>query len=369
MLAPASAFCSSETTEWSRRPPGHGSSSLFLVGLLAAIMLSPRHAYGHSRDGPGNEGDRQGEGSVPSRPAAKDTVTGDRFTTPAVCSTPTVKPFAGDQIHLAYLGYQWPGPAADPRNERQRRPIPDRMHRQDFADTTHETPWKSAQVVATAAGFGLAWADALHEGTRTATANLTIRLARGDAPIRASSSIFRADRSRAPRCAPRKSSKQSRATSRHGSPHPTSGSGGSWEIERKYLKRKLWPRGSGLPVVITTDARAVLDRRRRTRAIDSTEHLRPDDPDQGDQRCDTNVSPFHVNHGQRQPGLGDRPVLRNSVHACGRTDPADDGRRHGQGHWQAPLAGVGLRRTKQPSFRSTVSTVSRRPPTNRAGIG
>ena len=58
------------------------------------------------------------------------------------------------------------------------------MRKADFVDTTYETPWTTAQVVATAAGFGLGWADAAKdEDANVDPRNLTIRLAREDAPI------------------------------------------------------------------------------------------------------------------------------------------------------------------------------------------
>ena len=91
----------------------------------------------------------------------------------------------------------------------------------------------------------------------------------------------------------------------------TSGPGDSFEIEREYLKRKLWPRRIG-PACCAHHRyrRAFLDPWDRSRAFDSAEDFRLDDPDQGDQRPHASDFALPGESRTRQLRLGDCPLLR-----------------------------------------------------------
>ena len=132
------------------------------------------------------------------------------------------------------------------------------MRKEDFVDTTYESPWNTAQVVATAAGFGLGWANASQEDdAERRSAQPDHSACAEDVPISG-------------RLVDLEGRPVAGATIRHQEilepdqgdlsawiAASTAGTGGSYEIEREYLKRKLWPGALG-------PAHRDHDRRRRT---------------------------------------------------------------------------------------------------------
>ncbi len=191
----------------------------------------------------------------PGPDPSKFATTGDRIEFAGRVVDPEGNPVAGAKLHLAHFGYNGQAPPAIRATSDRDGRFSINVTKRDFADSTYETPWTTAQVVATAAGFGLGWADTFkHEDANIYPHNLTVRLARGGVPI------------------------SGRLVDLEGRPvvgatigheeilEPVStdlsawmaaskaGAAGSYELEREYLKRKLWPRASGLPVELITDA-------------------------------------------------------------------------------------------------------------------
>jgi beta-lactamase regulating signal transducer with metallopeptidase domain len=306
------------------------------VGLLAAFMLSLVTVRPNS---------------VVSTAAPKDAVSGDRFQYAGRVLDPDGKPFAGAKLHLAYFGYQGQGPPPIRATSDSEGRFQIEVHRKDFVDSTDETPWKSAQVVATAAGFGLGWADASpDEHSHVDPRNLTIRLVPGDAPISGRlvdlqghpvvGALVRHQEILEPEQGDLSSWLEA----------STTGSGGSWEIERKYLKRKLWPRGSGLPIVITTDAQgqfsiAGVGRERLIRLNISGPTIQTKEISV----VTRDVAAFHVNHGRGSPDWGIALYYGTRfTHASAPTQPVsgiitdkDTGK---------PLAGVRIASDKTAEF-------------------
>ncbi len=248
------------------------------------------------------QGPKTTAGTVSPRAA----VTADRFEYAGRVLDPDGQPVAGAKLHLAYFGYNGQAAPAIRATSDAKGQFRIEVSKADFVDTTDETPWTTAQVVATAAGFGLGWADAAkEEDAKSDPRNLTIRLAREDAPISG-------------RLVDLEGRPVAGATVRHHEilepeqgdlsawiATSTAGTGGSYEIEREYLKRKLWPRGSGLPVAITTDAlgRFSIDGVGRERLI----RLNISGPTIQTKAIGVltrTVAPFKVNHGRGSPDWG-----------------------------------------------------------------
>ena len=188
------------------------------------------------------------------------TPTGDRFEFAGRVLDPDDKPIAGAKLHLAYFGYNGQVPPAIRATSDSTGHFRIDVRKEDFVDTNYETPWITVQVVATAEGFGLGWAEAsewadVHASVakKVDPQNLTVRLARDDPPISG-------------RVVDLEGRPVAGATIRPAEilepPSPdlsawiaasTKGAEGSIELERVYLKRKLFPRVSGLPIAIVTD--------------------------------------------------------------------------------------------------------------------
>jgi beta-lactamase regulating signal transducer with metallopeptidase domain len=223
------------------------------VGLVAALLLSmiTLRPPATAQEMKATQGPKTIAGTV----SPKAAVATDRFEYSGRVLDPYGKPVAGAKLHLAYFGYNGQAAPAIRATSDALGRFRIEVSKADFVDTTYETPWTTAQVVATAAGFGLGWADAAkEEDAKSDPRNLTIRLPHEDAPISG-------------RLVDLEGRPVAGATVRHQEilepeqgelsawiAASTTGSGGAFEIEREYLKRKLRPRVSGLPVVVTTDA-------------------------------------------------------------------------------------------------------------------
>ena len=103
----------------------------------------------------------------------------------------------------------------------------------------------------------------------------------------------------------------------------TNGKGGSVEIEREYFQRKLWPRGSGLPVAIVTDNEG----RFLIRGVGAERLLRlevsgPTVQSKGINVLTKSVSPFQVNIGRGSTDWGIALYYGASfTHAAAPTKP------------------------------------------------
>jgi hypothetical protein len=320
------------------------------VGLLAAVMLSmvtvrPSAATAQEMKIP------PGTKTAVSSAAAKDTDTGDRFQYAGRVLDPNGKPFAGAKLHLAYFGYQPQAqPAIRATSDNEGRFQID-VQRKDFVDSTYETPWKSAQVVATATGFGLGWADASpDEHSNTDPRNLTIRLVQSDAPISGRLVDLQGHPVVGAMVRHQEILEPEQGDLSSWLAASTTSSGGSWEIERNYLKRKLWPRGSGLSIVITTDAQghfsiAGVGRERLIRLNISGPTIQSKEISV----LTRDVAAFHVNHGRGSPDWGIALYYgTHFTHAFAPTQPVSGiitDRETGK-----PLAGVRIASDKTAEF-------------------
>jgi beta-lactamase regulating signal transducer with metallopeptidase domain len=223
------------------------------LGLTAALLLSmvtirPSVATAQEMKAMKNS-------NKPGSDPGKAATTADRFEYAGRVVDHDGNPVAGAKMHLAYFGYNGQAPPAIRATSDRDGRFRIKLTNADFADSTDEAPWTSAQVVATAPGFGLGWADAFaHEDANADALNLTVRLTREGVPISG-------------RLVDLEGRPVAGATIRHQEIlEPVSadvsawmaaakaGTEGSHELEREYLKRKLWPRASGLPVEFSTDA-------------------------------------------------------------------------------------------------------------------
>ncbi|HEX3447765.1 MAG TPA: M56 family metallopeptidase, partial [Isosphaeraceae bacterium] len=230
------------------------------TGLLATLLLSMvtlRPSAATAQEMKEAKQVTRNQAADASRTA---TSAGDRFEYAGRVLDPDGKPFAGAKLHLAYFGYTGQTSPAIRAMSDSGGHFRIAVRKEDFVDTTQERPWATARVVATAEGFGLGWADAgewadVHasEAKKIDPLNLTVRLARDDAPISG-------------RLVDLEGRPVSGVTIRPGEIlEPTQGdlsafiaastnSRVGWvEIEREYLNRKLWPRESGMPIGIVTD--------------------------------------------------------------------------------------------------------------------
>jgi protocatechuate 3,4-dioxygenase beta subunit len=224
------------------------------MGLLAALLLSTVTLRQSAATAQVMKAPQRANN--PSEPASQKTaIAGDRFEYAGRVVDPDGKSVSGAKLHLSYFNYQGQLPPAVRATSDATGRFRIDVRKEDFVDTTYDTPWTTTQVVATAAGFGLGWTDASKdEHSNTDPRNLTIRLAREDTAI----SGRLVDLEGRP-VAGALISHLEILEPEQGDLSPwiaasTPGPGGAYEIEREYLKRKLWPRGSGLPVAITTDA-------------------------------------------------------------------------------------------------------------------
>jgi beta-lactamase regulating signal transducer with metallopeptidase domain len=223
------------------------------TGLLASLLLSivtlrPSAATAQVMKAP------QGANNPSGAASQKTSVGGDRFEYAGRVVNPEGKPVIGAKMHLSYVSYHGQAPPAIRATSDAEGRFRIETRKVDFVDTTYDTPWTTTQVVATAAGFGLGWADASKdEHSNTDPRNLTIRLAREDTPITGRLVDLEGRPVAGATIRPLEVREPENGDLAPWIAASTSGSGGAFEIEREYLKRKLWPRGSGLPVTLTTD--------------------------------------------------------------------------------------------------------------------
>jgi hypothetical protein len=224
------------------------------MGLLAALLLSTvtlRQSAATAQVMKAPQG-----ANNPSGPASqKTTVAGDRFEYAGRVVDPDGKPVSGAKLHLNYFGYQGQSPSAIRATSDASGRFRIDVRKLDFVDTTYETPWTTTQVVASALGFGLGWTDASKdEHSNTDPRNLTIRLAREDTAISGRLVDLEGRPVAGATIRPLEVLEPENGDLAPWIAASTSGPGGAYELEREYLKRKLLPRGSGMPVTITTDA-------------------------------------------------------------------------------------------------------------------
>ena len=270
----------------------------------------------------------------PDRSGSQNTAnTVDRFVYSGRVLDPDLKPVAGAKLHLAYFGFNGQAPpAVRATSDRDGRFLIE-VRKSDFVDSTYETPWTTTQVVARAAGFGLGWADASKdEDPNSDPRKLTIRLVREDTPISGRLVDLEGRPVAGATVRHEEILEPVRAICRRGSPRRQQSTGGSYEIDREYLKRKLWPRTSGLPVAITTDS----DGRFSIEGVGRERLIRLNVSGPTIQTKQINVvtradDRIPGNAGTGQPRLGNRPVLWIDIYARGRPDQAGGRSRPGQG--------------------------------------
>ncbi len=215
--------------------------------LLSLITLRPPAIAQEMKATPGPK-------TTAGSPSPKAAVAADRFEYAGRVLDPAGKPVADAKLHLAYFGYNGQAPPAIRATSDARGLFRIEVSKADFVDTTYEAPWTTAQVVATVAGFGLGWADASKdEHSNTDPRNLTIRLARDDAPITGRLVDLEGRPVAGATIRPLEIREPEKGDLAPWIAASTPGPGGAFEIEREYLKRKLLPRGSGLPITITSD--------------------------------------------------------------------------------------------------------------------
>jgi hypothetical protein len=224
------------------------------MGLLAALLLSTvtvRQSAATAQVMKAPQGANNPSGAA----SQKTTVAGDRFEYAGRVVDPDGKPVSGAKLHLNYFGYQGQSPPAIRATSDASGRFRIDVRKSDFVDTTYETPWTTTQVVASALGFGLGWTDASKdEHSNTDPRNLTIRLAREDTAISGRLVDLEGRPVAGATIRPLEVREPENGDLAPWIAASTSGPGGAYELEREYLKRKLLPRGSGLPVTITTDA-------------------------------------------------------------------------------------------------------------------
>ena len=275
------------------------------LGVLAALLLSTltlRPSSATAQDMKATQVTKNPSGAA----APETTNTGDRFEYAGRVVDPDLKPIAGAKLHLAYFGYNGQAPPAIRATSDAGGGFRIEVRKTDFVDTTYENPWTTAQVVATAAGFGLGWADAATgDDAQADPRNLTIRLARGDAPISGRLVDLEGRPVAGATIRPQEILEPAEGDLSAWVSASTAGSGGSYQIEREYLKRKLRPRVSGLPVAITTDAegRFSISDVGRERLI----RLKVSGPTIQTKEIGVltrDMDPFQVNHGRGSPDWG-----------------------------------------------------------------
>jgi RNA polymerase sigma factor (sigma-70 family) len=121
------------------------------------------------------------EGAKPAAPAVPDDDQGDIAFAGRVLG-PDGKPFAGARLHLLYYT-----PKALPVPARATSDAEGRFRfsvaRADFDRTSSAAPWDQATLVAVAKGFGMGVPE-VRRGKATPRTDLTLRLAKEDAPLR-----------------------------------------------------------------------------------------------------------------------------------------------------------------------------------------
>jgi beta-lactamase regulating signal transducer with metallopeptidase domain len=226
------------------------TASMGLVAALPLSMITFRPSV-TAQEMKATQGLKTSAGTAPPTAA----IAADRFEYAGRVLDPDGKPVADAKLHLAYFGYNGQGTPAIRATTDAKGQFRIVVSQGDFVDTTYDAPWTTAQVVASSAGFGLGWADAAkEEDAKCDPRNLTIRLAHEDGPISG-------------RLVDLEGRPVAGATVRHQEilepeqgdlsawiTASTASTGGAYEIEREFLKRKLRPRVAGLPVAVTTDS-------------------------------------------------------------------------------------------------------------------
>jgi beta-lactamase regulating signal transducer with metallopeptidase domain len=274
------------------------------LGLLATLPLSMitlrPTAIAQEMKMPGAAKNEAGAAS--QQPA----VTGDHFEYAGRVLDPKGKPIAGANLHLAYFGYNGQAPPAIRATTDADGHFRFVVRKQDFADTRDDAPWSTVQLVAAAEGFGLGWADASREEDgKVDPQNLTIRLAQGDLPISGRLVDLEGRPVVGAIVRPQEILEPVQGDLSAWITVSTSGSGGSFEIERAHLKRKLLPRASGLPIAITTDS----DGRFAIRGVGRERLIRlnvsgPTIQTKAIGVLTRDTAPFQVNHGRGSSDWG-----------------------------------------------------------------
>ena len=231
-----------------------------LHGFARHIIALDGHATAVGCDGTRNEGGTASDSEPDPRRLAQSNVHRGSLGILGPCARSRWQALRRRKTTPGLLWSYRSGPARYPRTSDSQGYFRIAVRKQDFVDTDNETPSSTAQVVGTAYGFGLGWADAgewadVHasEPKKIDPRNLTVRLTGDHAPISGrivdlegrplAGVIIRPGEILEPK-------ERDLSTFIAAS---TNGKGGSVEIEREYFQRKLWPRGSGLPSAIATD--------------------------------------------------------------------------------------------------------------------
>ncbi len=221
------------------------------LGLLAALLLSTvtlRPSAATAQDMKARSGEHG-----PAQAAAQNGVDAtERLEFAGRVLDPDGKPLAGAKLHMVHLR----AAAKTPPVVRATTDSQGRFHftigRRDFDDESFKTVRQTAQVVAIREGFGLGWSSS-PAADGVDLRDLTIRLTRDDVPILGTV----VDLQGRP-VAGAKIREQQILETENGDLSAwldvcKQTNGGSQAVEQLYLKRRLWPGGSGLPAA-TTDA-------------------------------------------------------------------------------------------------------------------
>jgi beta-lactamase regulating signal transducer with metallopeptidase domain len=234
--------------------PRRWTMAAICLGMLAAFLLSMftlRPSTAMAKEIKEATQVTQNHSTDASRAA---TPSGDRFEYAGRVLDPDGKPLAGAKLHLAHFRYTGQVPPAVRATSDSGGRFRIELPQQELVDWT-------TKVVATADGFGLGWADAgqwadsnASEPKKIDTSSLTIRLVRDDAPIAGRLVDLEGRPVVGATIRPEEILEPPQGDLAAFIAASTSGEGGSHEIEREYLKGKLWPRASGLPATILTDS-------------------------------------------------------------------------------------------------------------------
>ncbi|MFI5456242.1 MAG: M56 family metallopeptidase [Isosphaerales bacterium] len=325
-----------------------GAACLGLFGALAISLVTTRPLAVAAQD----VKVQTGVNRPPSSATPKASETSGRFEYTGRVLDPDGKPFVGAKLHLAHFGYRGESqPRVRATSDAEGR-FRFTVAKGDF-EADHEEPWYSAQVVATADGFGPGWANTFKDnGTdvKPDPRNLTIGLARDDVSISGrivdlqgrpvAGALIHPGRILAPQA--RDLSTWITASK--------SGKEGSLETERAYLNRTLWSGGYKPTDAIVTDAqgRFSVTGVGRERVIE----LKISGPTVQFKEISVltrDVEPFRVTYERRSPDWGVTLYYgANFTHAAAPTKPVigvvkdrDTGK---------PLAGVRIASDKTAEF-------------------
>ena len=310
-----------------------GAACLGLLGtlLLSTVTLRPGLATAQEMKAPSNQGHSREVASLALE------APGDSLEYAGRVLGPDGKPFAGARLHLAYF-------RKDRKPQARVRATSDAQGRFRFvvakADfESRDEPWKYAQVVASADGFGPGWASTSNEdaeGPKPNTLDLTIRLAADDIAI------------------------TGRLVDQEGRPahgvtiqpggifEPKTGDLTSWMTavkggdqdlyvaERAYLTQLRWSDEYVASLAVSTDAdgRFSIKGVGRERIVELNYHG-PTVQSRKFRVLTREATPFLVNNARRSSDWGITQLLRCSVHARGGAYEAGHRSCQGYQHRQA----------------------------------